>query len=62
MKGIFLLLLVAVVMAAIYYGPIITIWALNTLFGLDIPVNWATWGATLWLTFLMVPKPSYSSN
>ena len=38
-----------VVVAGIVFGPIITIWALNLLFGLTIPTTWATWFATLWL-------------
>ena len=41
------LLLVAI--AIIFVGPHITIWALNTLFGLSIAHGFAEWFATLWL-------------
>jgi hypothetical protein len=30
-------------------APIFTIWALNTLFPLEIPVNFWTWLSALWL-------------
>lgn len=33
-------------------GPFITIWSLNTLFEFDIPMNFDTWCAALWIIFL----------
>lgn len=43
-------LLVALIAAIIIFGPLVTIWSLNTLFPvLDIPSNIATWFATLWI-------------
>lgn len=33
----------------IVYGPLISIWALNTLFGLAIPYTLKTWFASLWI-------------
>jgi len=30
-------------------GPIFTIWSLNSLFALSIPINFETWCATLWI-------------
>lgn len=45
-----IVLLVALLAAIIIFGPLITIWSLNTLFPvLDIPTNIATWFATLWV-------------
>lgn len=43
------LLIIAAIIALIVGGPLATIWSLNTLFGLMIPYNLATWFATLWL-------------
>ncbi len=40
--GIILLGIVVVI-----FGPLVTIWALNTLFLLDIPMNFGTWLAAL---------------
>jgi hypothetical protein len=45
-----IVLLVALIAAIVIFGPLITIWSLNTLFPmLDIPSNIATWFATLWI-------------
>ncbi len=44
--GIGLIVLAIVLIVA---GPLVTIWSLNTLFNLGIPMNLATWFATLWL-------------
>lgn len=33
--------------------PLITIWSLNTLFGLGIPYTPATWFAALWITAVL---------
>jgi len=44
-----LLFAVAFVVALIWFGPLITIWSVNTLFGLAIPYTLKTWFATLWL-------------
>jgi hypothetical protein len=42
--------IVALVAAILVFGPLITIWSLNTLFPvLAIPSNIATWFATLWI-------------
>ena len=34
---------------AIGLGPLMTIWALNTVFGLSIPLTFNTWFAVLWI-------------
>jgi multidrug efflux pump subunit AcrB len=45
-----IVLIVALIAAVIIFGPLITIWSLNTLFpALAIPSNIATWFATLWI-------------
>ncbi len=44
------LLVIFFLILVVIFGPIITIWALNTLFPvLAIPTNFATWFAALWL-------------
>lgn len=35
------------------FAPLITILALNVVFGLSIPMNFGTWAAVLWLGFLI---------
>ena len=41
----------------IVFGPLLSIWTLNTLFGLGIEYNLATWAASLMLTsFLAVNR------
>ena len=45
-----IVLLIALIVAIIVFGPLITIWSLNTLFPvLAIPSNIYTWFATLWI-------------
>jgi hypothetical protein len=45
-----IVLVVALIVAIVVFGPLITIWSLNTLFPvLAIPSNFATWFATLWV-------------
>lgn len=48
MKSITLLLMIVLIVALIIVGPIITIWALNTLFpSLAIPYEFTTWLAVI---------------
>jgi hypothetical protein len=45
-----IVLVIALLAVIVIFGPMITIWSLNTLFPvLDIPMNIATWLATLWI-------------
>jgi hypothetical protein len=45
-----LVLIIAFISLIIVFGPLITIWSLNTLFPvLAIPSNIYTWFATLWI-------------
>jgi hypothetical protein len=46
--GLIFVILMAI--ALFIFGPLVTIWALNLLFGLTIPMNLATWFATVWLS------------
>jgi len=55
-----LLLLVAVI-AFIVGGPLLSIWALNTLFGLGIAFTFETWAAALWLS-TVVGGSAYGSS
>jgi len=50
-------LLSALIVVVVVFGPIVTIWSLNTLFpALAIPTNMATWFATLWLGSFLTYK------
>jgi hypothetical protein len=59
--GLLITGIIALVIVLLVFGPMLTIWALNTLFGLGIPVNLATWFACLWLAGI-VGATSYSSG
>ncbi len=49
-----IVILAIVVVGLIIVGPIFTIWSLNTLFNLGIPVDMSTWLAVSWLTLVTV--------
>jgi hypothetical protein len=53
--GLLLLVLIAV-------GPFITIWALNTLFGLGIAYTFWTWLAVVWLGLVLQAKIGRKSS
>jgi hypothetical protein len=44
-----ILLLIAFVILLIVLAPVATIWSLNTLFALNIPIGFDTWFAALFL-------------
>lgn len=45
-----IILLVILIIVVLAFGPLVTIWSLNTLFpSLAIPYVFETWFATLWL-------------
>lgn len=54
MKNTFIVFVIVLAIALIFVGPIITIWALNTLFNLNIDTNIATWFAVAWLQLVTV--------
>ena len=47
------LAIVAVVVLVIIFGPLLTIWSLNTLFGLGIAYTFWTWLATVVLSSIL---------
>ena len=49
MKNFTLLVWLAIAVASIIFGPLITIWSLNTIFALTIEYSLETWFATVWL-------------
>ena len=51
-------LIVLLVLGLIFIGPLFTIMALNTLFGMSIAINFGTWLAAFWLTMLIAAKVS----
>ena len=51
-------LLFVVFIAAIIASPLISIWAINTLFGLNIPFEFATWFAALWINAIIIANKS----
>jgi hypothetical protein len=48
-EGIAIAAAVIAVLVLIVVGPMFTIWSLNCLFGLGIPLTITTWASTLWL-------------
>ena len=45
-----------VLIALVVAGPLLTLLALNTLFGLAIGYNFSTWAAMLWLQLMFVAR------
>ena len=45
--------LILTVLILVTIGPIVTIWSLNTVFGLEIPFNFYTWIAMAWLLIIL---------
>jgi len=58
MKVMMLLGALCLIVTLIAVGPLITIWSLNTLFGLGIAYTFWTWLATLWLVGITVGRGS----
>jgi len=52
MKNLEIGLLIIVLIALIVIGPFVTIWSLNTLFGLSIDYTFWTWLAVVWLSLV----------
>ena len=49
MQTVKLLALILFLILVIIFAPLISIWSLNTLFGLGIAYTIWTWAATIWL-------------
>lgn len=62
MKATAILLLLVLVILFVIFGPFITIWALNLLFGTHIPFTFATWFAALWISGLVASSKISSSK
>jgi hypothetical protein len=48
-KAIVVLSLFTLLLFFLILGPIFTIWSINVVFKLEIPVNFKTWIAVLWI-------------
>lgn len=44
---------VALGIALFVAAPFFTVWSLNAVFGLGIPMKFSTWAAVLWLLFVL---------
>jgi 5-bromo-4-chloroindolyl phosphate hydrolysis protein len=51
-----MLFFIGVFIFFVVFGPIFTIFALNTLFGLTIPTTLGTWLAALWLGMVLASR------
>jgi len=56
-----LIFMIAFLVALIIIAPFVTIWSLNTLFGLGLEFNVATVGAVLWLQMITFGSGAFSS-
>lgn len=52
------LIIIALVALVIICGPLASIWAVNTLFGLTIPFTFETWAASFILTGAITARKS----
>tara|TARA_R110000824_G_scaffold218435_3_gene405084 strand:+ start:13931 stop:14164 length:234 start_codon:yes stop_codon:yes gene_type:complete len=52
-SGILILLVIALILTLLVFGPIVTIWAMNLLFGTTIQITWGTWFAALWISAIV---------
>jgi hypothetical protein len=48
-KVLVVVLLAIILVFLIIFGPIFTIWSLNTLFPIQIPISFQSWAAVIWL-------------
>lgn len=56
MNGTWLVGLILFLLIVLVIGPVFTIWSLNTLFLLEIPVTFKTWMAAAWLAAVLSCK------
>lgn len=45
--------MVLLVLFLLGFGPIFTIWSLNAVFGLEIPITFKTWCGAVWLMTIL---------
>ena len=62
MKNSIPLLFILFIVGVIIAGPIFSIVALNTLFGLTIPITLGTWAAAFWLSIIVSGSSIKSSK
>ena len=48
-QNVVVVMWVILVLVALIFAPLVSIWALNTLFNLNIAFNFWTWCASLWI-------------
>ena len=60
MNGSAIVLMFAIIILLIIFGPFLSIWAVNTLFGLTIPFTLKTWLAAIVLGGLVSGRASSS--
>lgn len=56
---VILVFLVALALLMIGIGPLITLWSINTVFGMNIAYNLATWFGTVWLGMCLFPVKNF---
>jgi hypothetical protein len=56
MKNFAAVSFIVLAVLVIVFGPLCTIWALNTLFALNIAYTFETWGAAIILTSIITGK------
>ena len=61
MKSLGVVTIIALILVLFVAGPVFSIMALNTLFGLGIPFNFGTWLAAFWLTVLFASQKNYGN-
>ena len=60
--GFLMLLMVLFFIVMLVLGPIATLWSLNLLFGLSIPVTIKTFFATMWLCMVLGARVSFNRS
>lgn len=48
-QNVVVVMWVVLILAALIFVPLVSIWALNTLFSLNIAFNFWTWFASFWI-------------
>jgi hypothetical protein len=56
MKNLGAVAFIILAVLVIVFGPLLTIWAINTLFALNIAYTFETWGAAIILTSVITGK------
>ena len=62
MPAVVVIVLALLLIVAAFVSPLISIWALNVLFGFTIPVTLKTYAAAAWLSALVYGATSRTSS